>query len=88
MNELADAIEAVLRSCGDRLAASTLETVRRTPATVRSLLAVGEDALAYEALCDNVFEDAVPVPRPLLLDLRAAAVRAGADPDRTDCLLG
>jgi len=78
--ELANAIEAVLRASESDLRASSIEPVSRTPETVRSLLDAGEEGVAYEILCDNLYEDDIAVPRPLLLDLRDCAQRVGANP--------
>lgn len=88
MSDLADAVDAVLRACEDELTASSVEPVSRTPETVRSLLRAGEDVIAYEVLCDNLYEDDVRVHRPLLLGLADAAKQAGVDPGRLAPLLG
>lgn len=88
MSELADAIEAVLRACEGPLRASTIEPVSQTPDTVRSLLNAGETVLAFEILCDNLYEDDIEAPGFLLLDLSGAAARAGASLGRIEPLLG
>jgi hypothetical protein len=55
---------------------------------VRVLLAAGEDVVAYETLCDNLYEIGVRPPADLGLELRQAVLGAGADPSRADLLLG
>lgn len=82
VTDLGDAVEAVLRACEEELRDSSIEPVSRTPESVRSLLDAGEDVVAYEILCDNLYEDDIQVPRPLLLHLSDAAGRAGVDPGR------
>jgi hypothetical protein len=82
VTELGGAVEAVVRACEEELWASSIEPVSRTPESVRSLLDAGEDVVAYEILCDNLYEDDIPVPRPLLLALSGAVSRAGVDPGR------
>ena len=88
VSELADAIAAVLRAWEGPLRASSIQPVSRTPETVQSLLDAGEAVVAFEILCDNVYESDVEVPSSLLLDLSGAAARAGADPGRIGPLLG
>lgn len=88
MSELADAIGVVLRACEGPLCASAIEPVSRTPDTVQSLLNAGEDMVAFEVLCDNLYEDDIEAPRSLLLDLSGAAARVGASPGRIEPLLG
>ncbi|MCM0622873.1 hypothetical protein [Nocardioides bruguierae] len=85
--ELASAIEAVLWASASDLHASSIDSVSRTPETVRSLLGAGEESLAYETLCDNLHEDDIAVPRPLLVDLRDSAQNVGVDPGRVDALM-
>lgn len=88
VTEFADAIGAVLRACEAPLRASTIEPVSRTPETLQSLLDAGEDEVAFEVLCDNLYEDDIEVPHSLLTALSDAAKRAGASPGRIDPLLG
>jgi hypothetical protein len=87
MAELSVMVETVLRATEHALGASTIEPVTRTPETVRSLLRAGEDAIGYEILCENLYEDDIAVERRLLLQLRDAAQKAGADPKHVDPLL-
>lgn len=49
------------------------------PEPVATLLAAGEDVVACEVLCENLYEDDFGVARGLLSSLRVAARRAGAD---------
>lgn len=88
MSELGSAIEAILRACDRALRASTIESLTRTPEAVRVLLDAGEDVVAYEILCNNLYEDDVEVPRALLLALGEAAHRAGASARHIEPLLG
>ena len=88
VSELSDAIEAVLRACDAQLRAPAIETVNRTPENVRALLGAGEDGVAFEILCENLYEDDIEVPRSLLLDLNEAAQRVGAAPGYIEPLLG
>jgi hypothetical protein len=87
VSELSDAVEAVLRAASMRLQGSDFEAVARTPEQVTTLLAVGEDVIAYETLCENLYEDDIVVARGLLSSLRAAAHRAGADVALIEILL-
>ena len=88
MTDLGDAAEAVVRACEAELRASSIEPVRRTPESVRSFLDAGEDVVAYEILCDNLYEGDVQVPRRLLLALSDTVDRAGVDPGRLARLFG
>ena len=87
MSELSDAVEAVLRAAKRRLQSSDIEAVAQTPEQVTTLLAAGEDVIAYEALCENLYEDDIVVARGLLSSLRDAAQRAGADVALIEILL-
>lgn len=84
---LADTVAALLLATKSRLQESQLETVRRTPDEVGSLLRAGEDVMAYESLCDNLYEDDIVAPAQLLHALRTAAREAGADLARIEALL-
>lgn len=86
MTDLGDAVDAVVRACEAELRASSIAPVSRTPESVRSLLDAGEDVVAYEILCDNLYEDDVQVPRPVLVALSDAVDRAGVDPGRLAAL--
>lgn len=88
MSTLGDAVEQVLRSTEGVLAESSDEPISSTPSSVRLLLAAGEDVLAYEILCDNLYEIDARPPVDLGRELRQAVVHAGADPARADLLLG
>ena len=79
MTELGVQVEAVLRATQDALRASAIETVARTPEEVTVLLRAGEDVVAYETICSNLYEDDIAAPSASLLQLREAAQRAGAD---------
>lgn len=87
VNELTNAVAAVLAAASNELAASPHEPVARTPETVTSLLRAGEDVLAYEVLCDNLYEDDIGVPTALLGTLRDAVRQVGANPARVEALL-
>lgn len=88
MSALADTVEQVLRATEAVLPASHDEPISKTPSSVRVLLAARRDVVAYEILCDNLYEiDAHPA-RDLGRELRRAAVKAGADPSLADLLLG
>jgi hypothetical protein len=87
VTRLAEAVTAVLDAASGNLAASAHEPVARTPETVASLLHAGEDVVAYEVLCDNLYEDDITVPRALLVTLRDAVKQVSADPARVDALL-
>jgi len=87
VSELSDAVEALLRAAKMRLRGSDFEAVARTPEQVTTLLAAGEDVIAYETLCENLYEDDIVVARGLLSSLRAAAQRAGADVALIEILL-
>ena len=88
VSDLGNAVESVLRACEGDLRASSIEPVSRTPETVQSLLDAGEDEVAFEILCDNLYEDDIEVPRSLLLAMSEAAERVGASPGRIAPLLG
>ena len=88
MTTLSDAVEQVLRATEGVLAESPDQPISSTPRSVRDLLAAGEDVVAYEILCDNLYEiDARPASE-LGRALRQAVIDAGADPSRADLLLG
>lgn len=87
MDALALAVEAVLLASEQDLLTSSIEPVSRTPETVRSLLNAGEPEVAYEILCDNLYEDDISVARHLLLQLREVAIGLGADSKRLAPLL-
>ena len=87
VSELGDVVAAVVAATSSGLAASQHEPVARTPETVTSLLRAGEDVVAYEVLCDNLYEDDIKVSAELLADLRSAVRRVGADPARVQTLL-
>ena len=87
MSELADAVNAVLHAAEERLRGSDIEAVARAPEHVVTLLAAGEDDVAYETLCENLHEDDVAVARGLLSSLRAAVRGAGADMALIETLL-
>lgn len=87
MSELSDAVEAVLRAAKGRLRDSDVPPVARTPEEVATLLAAGEDVVAYETLAENLYEDDIVVSRELLSSLRTAAQRAGADVALIETLL-
>jgi hypothetical protein len=50
-------------------------------------LAAGEDVVAYEILCGNLYEMDARPPVDHGRELRQAVVAAGADPSRADLLL-
>jgi hypothetical protein len=77
----------VLHATRQVLATSSIEAVSRTPETVQSLLDAGESGVAYETLCDNLYEDDIPVPRELLLRLHKEVSVAGLDAGRVAALL-
>lgn len=87
MTTLSDTVEQVLRATEGVLAESPDEPISSTPSSVRVLLAAGEDVVAYETLCDNLYEIDARPPSDLGRELRQAAVDAGADPSRADLLL-
>lgn len=87
MDELTAAVASVLHATHQDLADSSIETVSRTPETVQSLLDAGESGVAYEILCDNLYEDDIPAPRDLLLRLRQEVSVAGLDASRVAALL-
>jgi hypothetical protein len=84
---IADAVESVLQATERALTDSTDAPISSTPLSVRELVAVGEEVLAYEVLCDNLYEIDVRPPADLGRELRRAVVAAGADPARADLLL-
>ena len=88
MSILGDTVELVLRATEDVLVESIHEPISSTPSSVRVLLAAGEDVVAYEILCDNLYEIDARPPVALGRELRQAALDAGADPSRADLLLG
>lgn len=79
MTDLAVTVETMLRETQDALRASAITTVANTPEQVTDLLRAGEDVVAYETLCANLYEDGIAVPPESLRELRQAAQRAGAD---------
>jgi hypothetical protein len=84
---IAEAIESVLQVTEGALSRSPHDPIASTPFSVRDLLAAGEDVVAYEILCDNLYEIDVRPPADLARELRRAVVEAGADPSRADLLL-
>lgn len=88
MATLGDTVEKVLRAMEGVLAESPDEPISSTPSSVRDLLAAGEDVVAYEILCDNLYEIDARPPVDLRRELRQAVIDAGADPSRADLLLG
>jgi hypothetical protein len=61
MTTWGDTVEQVLRPTEGVLAESPDAPISSTPSSVRVLLAVGEDVVAYETLCENLHEiDAGP----------------------------
>ena len=87
MDVLTAAVAAVLLATQQDLMNSPIEPVSQTPETVRSLLNAGEPAVAYEILCDNLYEDDISVPRHLLQQLQQAVGDVGVDPSRVAMLL-
>lgn len=87
MSELSSTVEAVLRAAKKQLQGSDDEVVTRTADSVTTLLAAGEDVVAYETLCANLCEDDIVVERELLSSLKVAAQRAGADVALVEILL-
>lgn len=87
VSDLSDAVEAVLRATKEHLLGSDIAPVTRTPDGVSILLAAGEDVVAYETLCENLYEDDIVVAGELLSSLRAAAQRAGADVSLVETLM-
>jgi hypothetical protein len=87
MDALTAAVAAVLEATHEDLANSSIEPVSRTPESVRSLLDAGEPGVAYETLCDNLYEDHIPAPRELLVQLQREVGAAGMDAGRVDALL-
>lgn len=83
---LGAAIARILDSTEASLIASEIPAVARTPESVRALLAAGEDVVAYEILCDNLYEADIAAPGRLLTDLRHAVQQSGADPRRLESL--
>jgi hypothetical protein len=84
---IAEAVESVLRATEHALIESPDDPISSTPSSVRELFAAGEDVVAYETLCDNLYEIAVRAPAELGRVLRQAGVAAGADPSRADLLI-
>jgi hypothetical protein len=87
MTALAVIVEEVLLATEDTLTESPDETISSTPSSVRSLLAAGEDVVAYENLCENLYEIDARPSADLGRALRRAAIEAGADPSLADLLL-
>ena len=87
MISLGDSVERVLRATERVLAESPEEPISSTPSSVRVLLAAGEDVVAYETLCANLYEIHARPPSELGRELRHAAVDAGANPSFADLLL-
>jgi hypothetical protein len=80
------AVHAVPRVSEQDSTASSIETVSRTPNSCGRCW-MGQPVVVYEVLCDNLHEDDIAVPRTLFLQLRDAASRSGADPERLAPLL-
>lgn len=87
MTNLGAAITSLLEATESSLVASEIPAVALTPETVRGLLAAGEDGVAYEILCDNLYEADIAAARLLLTELHHAAQQSGADPSRMAPLL-
>ena len=85
---LGNTVERVLRATEGVLIESEHAPISSTPSSVRDLLAAGEDVVAYETLCVNLYEVDVRPPADLAVELRQAAVEAGTDPSRAELLLG
>lgn len=88
MSTLGDTVEAALRATEAVLAASRDQPIASTPSSVRVLLAAGEDVVAYEVLCENLYEIGARPAAHLCVEMRRAVVAAGADPSHADLLLG
>ncbi len=88
MSTLGNNVERVLRATEGVLTESEHEPISSTPSSVRDLLVAGEDVVAYETLCDNLYEIDARPPVDLGRELRQAALDVGADPSRADRLLG
>ena len=86
MTTIAEAVANVLRATEHALTIAD-DPISSTPSSVRELLAAGEDVVAYEILCENLFEIDTRPPVDLGRELRQAVVDAGADPSRADLLL-
>lgn len=87
MTTIAEAVESLLRATEHALSESPDDPISSTPWSVRVLLAAGEDVLAYETLCENLYEIDARPPADLGHELRTAVVEAGADPSLADLLL-
>lgn len=87
MTTIAEAVANVLRATEHALTSSPDDPISSTPSSVRELLAAGEDVVAYEILCDNLFEIDTRPPVDLGRELGQAVVDAGANPSRADLLL-
>jgi hypothetical protein len=84
---IAEAVESVLQATERALTESPDAPISSTPSSVRDLLSAGEDVVAYEVLCDNLYEIEVRPPADLGRKLRRAVIEAGAEPSRVDLLL-
>lgn len=73
MDALGRGVSAVLRLSEQALLASSIEPVSRSPETVRSLLDAGEPVVAYEILCDNLYEDDIAVLSAPATEMQQAA---------------
>lgn len=87
MTTFAGAVESVLQATEHALTELVEGPIASTPESVRALLAAGEEVVAYEILCDNLFEVDLRPPANLAQKLRLAVIEAGADPARVDLLL-
>ena len=87
VSTLARAVESVLRATEHALLEAPHESISSTPSSVRQLIAEGDEVVAYETLCENLYEIDVRPPAELGRALRRAVVEAGADPSLADLLL-
>ena len=87
MTTLGDTVEQVLRATEGVLAESPEASISSTAKAVRDLLTAGEDVVAYEILCDNLYEIDARYPEDIGRELRQAVMDAGADPSRVELLI-
>ena len=87
MSRLAAAVQALLQATEEELSGSEYEAVAHTPGSVRDLLRAGEPVVAFEILCDNLYEIDVRPDRNLVQSLRREVVDVGADSRRVDLLI-
>lgn len=84
MTRLADAVRALLAATEGLLESSEHEPIATTPTTVSGLLRAGEEGVAYEILCDNLYEIDARPDRRLVEEVREAAKAVGLDPGRAE----